>query len=106
MDSAPQTPPLRHDRDHNSKKDLSGHEHKEIVSALLCESKYGALLGPLRHSAFKELAEMFHVHPKTIKQISSSGLSIMNSFFVTLMIYSQYQRIQLLPCRDYKPPSN
>ena len=69
MDCAPQTPLLRHVRDHNSKKDLTGHKRQQIVSALLCKCKDGALFGYLRHGALKDLAETFHVHPKMIKQI-------------------------------------
>ena len=67
MDSAPQTPLLRHVRDHNSKKDLTGHKRQQIVSALLCKCKDGALFGYLRHGALKDLAETFHVHLKTVK---------------------------------------
>ena len=77
MDSAGQTPVPRHVQEDNNKKDLSRHKRKQIVSALLCECNDGAFLSCLRHGTLKDVAEMIHVHPKTITQIWTRAWQIL-----------------------------
>ena len=54
--------------------DLTESERKQIVSALLFESKDGDLVGKLRYGALSEIARTFHVHPRTIKRIWERAL--------------------------------
>ena len=69
MDPPAPEPPQRPVLQERHQGDLTESERKQIVSALLFESKDGDLLGKLRHGALTEIARTFHVHPRTIKRI-------------------------------------
>ena len=61
----PPTPVLKE----KHRGDLTECERKQIVSALLVESKDGNLMGKLRHGAITAIAKPYHVHRDTIKRI-------------------------------------